>query len=276
MNSIWFLVRRIFEQKIVPHGLTKPQGELEVFVRSALILLALAVSAPPASPQSGVEGHLAGLVYEDRNQDGSRDPGEPGIPGVVVCTRSDCALADAEGLYEVAVQPGYQVVWVSQPDGYRAKRGFFRRIPEDPFEWLVNFPLERGETVSSFSFLHASDTHVDAESLPRMQRLREIATARGVDFVLITGDLIRDALRVPEATATSRGSPKTTPFTGRRCTSATSVRRITRSTTGVFTSPGSTPRTWTTAGTTATSTRPSSPGSRRTSPPFPRKRPSSL
>ncbi len=173
-------------------------------MRSALILLALAVSAPPASPQSGVEGPLAGLVYEDRNQDGSRDPGEPGIPGVVVCTRSDCALSDGEGLYEVAVQPGYQVVWVSQPDGYRAKRGFFRRIPEDPFEWLVNFPLERGEPVASFSFLHASDTHVDAESLPRMQRLRELATARGVDFVLITGDLIRDALRVPEETARER------------------------------------------------------------------------
>jgi len=173
-------------------------------MRSALIFLALAVSAPPASPQSGVEGHLAGLVYEDRNQDGSRDPGEPGIPGVSVCTRSDCGLSDGEGLYEVAVQPGYQVVWVSQPDGYRAKRGFFRRIPEDPFEWLVSFPLERAETVTSFSFLHASDTHVDAESLPRMQRLRELATARGVDFVLITGDLIRDALRVPEATARER------------------------------------------------------------------------
>jgi len=173
-------------------------------VRSALILFALAVSALPATPQSGVEGHVAGLVFEDRNQDGGRDPGEPGIPGVSVCTRSDCTLTDAEGLYEVEVRPGYQVVWVSQPDGYRAKRGFFRRIPEDPFEWLVSFPLEAGEAVSSFTFLHASDTHIDAESLPRMQRLREIATARGVDFVLITGDLVRDALRVPEETARER------------------------------------------------------------------------
>jgi hypothetical protein len=169
-----------------------------------LILFALTVSAPPAFPQSGVEGHVAGLVFEDRNQDGSRDPGEPGIPGVSVCTRSDCTLSDAEGLYEVEVRPGYQVVWVSQPDGYRAKRSFYRRIPEDPFEWLVNFPLEAGEAVSSFSFLHASDTHIDAESLPRMQRLREIAAARGVDFVLITGDLVRDALRVPEETARER------------------------------------------------------------------------
>ncbi len=173
-------------------------------MRSALIFLALAVSAAPASPQSGVEGHVAGLVFDDRNQDGSRDPGEPGVAKVTVCSRSDCALTDDEGLYEVAVHPGYQVVWVSQPEGYRAARGFYRRIPEDPFEWLVNFPLERRETVSTFRFLHASDTHLDAESLPRMRRLREIATESGVDFVLITGDLIRDALRVPEETARER------------------------------------------------------------------------
>ncbi|HEY7818495.1 MAG TPA: metallophosphoesterase [Vicinamibacteria bacterium] len=173
-------------------------------MRSAPILLALAAIATPASPQSAVQGHVAGLVFEDRNQDGSRDPGEPGIQGVSVCTRSDCALTDAEGLYEVEVRPGYQVAWVSQPDGYAAVRGFHRRIPEDPFEWLVNFPLERREPVSSFSFLHASDTHVDAESLPRMQRLREIATERGVDFVIITGDLVRDALRVSEKVARER------------------------------------------------------------------------
>ncbi len=173
-------------------------------MRSASIFLAFAVFAAPAFPQSGVEGHLAGLVFEDGNQDGGRDPGEPGIPGVTVCTRSDCALTDGEGFYEVEVKPGYHVVWVSQPDGYRAKRGFFRRIPEDPFEWLVNVPLERGGAVSSFRFLHASDTHLDAESLPRMRRLREIATEQGVDFVLITGDLVRDALRVPEETARER------------------------------------------------------------------------
>ncbi len=173
-------------------------------MRSALIILALAVLPSSSFAQSAVEGHVAGLVFEDRNRDGSRDPGEPGIQGVSVCTRSDCAVTDPEGLYEVEVQPGYQVVWVSQPDGFRAARGFFRRIPEDPFEWLVSFPLERSEPASSFRFLHASDTHVDAESLPRMRRLREIAVERSVDFVVITGDLIRDALRVPEAVARER------------------------------------------------------------------------
>jgi hypothetical protein len=172
-------------------------------VRTGLIILALA--APPAAyPQSAVSGPVAGIVFEDADRDGERDPGEPGIRGVSVCTRSQCGVTDAEGLYEVQVEPGYRLVWVSQPEGMRAARGFSRRVPEDPFEWLIDIALERAPAVSDFSFLHASDTHVDEESLPRIRRLREIAVSRGVAFVLITGDLVRDALRVSEETARSR------------------------------------------------------------------------
>ncbi|MGH9332439.1 MAG: metallophosphoesterase [Vicinamibacteria bacterium] len=172
-------------------------------MRFRLIFLALGL-ASAAYPQSQVSGALAGIVFEDANGNGERDPAEPGIPGVSVCTRSDCGVTDEEGLYEVAVEPGYGVAWVSQPMGYRPTRGFYRRIPEDPFEWLSNFGLERVEPVSEFRFLHASDTHLDAESLPRIRRLREIAAEQKVDFVIVTGDLIRDALRVPEKTARER------------------------------------------------------------------------
>ena len=56
----------------------------------------------------------------------------------------------------------------------------------------------------AFSFIHASDTHLDEESVPRFWRLREITEERGVDFVLMTGDLIRDALRGSEETARER------------------------------------------------------------------------
>jgi hypothetical protein len=203
MYSIWFFVNRIMKQKSLPHGSAKAQGELEVFVRLALLILGLTVPAPLWS-QSEVSGALGGIVFEDRDGNGGRDPGEPGLPGVVVCSRSDCAPTDAEGAYEVRVEPGDRLVWVRKPDGFGAPRGISRRVPADPFEWLVNFSLTRVEPVSEFSFLHASDTHLDEESLPRFRRLREIAVETGVDFVIVTGDLIRDALRVPEETARAR------------------------------------------------------------------------
>lgn len=167
-----------------------------------LLLVFVSVSAPSAA-QSEVAGQLAGVVFADADRDGRLGPTERGLPDVVVCSRSDCAQTLADGSYEVRVEPGYRVVWVRQPDNYQAARGFWRRVPADPFEWLVNFPLEESAPATDFSFIHASDTHLDEASLPRFHRLREITEERGVDFVLITGDLIRDALRVPESTASA-------------------------------------------------------------------------
>lgn len=169
-----------------------------------LLLLVFVFLPGPSAAQSEVSGQLAGVVFVDADGDGRRGPGEQGIADVVVCSRSGCAQTGADGVYEVQVEPGYRVVWVRQPDGYRASQGFWRRVPADPFEWLVNFALEEAASPREFSFIHASDTHLDAESLPRIRRLREITEQRGVDFVLITGDLIRDALRVPESTARER------------------------------------------------------------------------
>lgn len=168
------------------------------------LLLVFALLSAPLAAQSEVSGQLAGVVFVDADGDGRRGPTERGLPDIVVCSRSDCERTLDDGTYEVRVEPGYRIVWVRQPDGFRAARGFWRRVPADPFEWLVNFPLEESPLARDFSFIHASDTHLDEESLPRIRLLREITHERGVDFVLITGDLIRDALRVPESTARER------------------------------------------------------------------------
>ena len=173
-------------------------------MRFCLLLLIFLTLPRFAIAQSEVSGALAGVVFEDTDGDGRRGPGEPGLAGVVVCSRSNCTRTDDGGIYEVAVEPGYRVVYVSQPDGYRAVRAHWRRVPADPFEWLVSFPLRKTPSSRTFSFIHASDTHLDEESLPRMRLLRELTEARGVDFIIITSDLVRDALRVPAETALER------------------------------------------------------------------------
>ncbi len=87
-------------------------------------LLLLVLTAFPAAvlAQSEVSGQLGGVVFADGDGDGRRGPGEAGI-GVAVCSRSECAATDDDRTYEVQVDPGYRVVWVRQPDGYRAARG---------------------------------------------------------------------------------------------------------------------------------------------------------
>src|SRR6185369_14774369 len=91
-----------------------------------------------------------------------------------------------------------RLAFVSVPDGYTVKR---RWAPLEADAAEVDFALEPRAKSSTFTFLHASDTHLDEKSLPRMRRLREIVEKEKPDFVILTGDLVRDALRVPEAKA---------------------------------------------------------------------------
>ena len=62
----------------------------------------------------------------------------------------------------------------------------------------LDFALAARPAPTTFTFIHASDAHVSPQSLVRLQQVRAIAEARRPDFVLVTGDLVRDALRVGE------------------------------------------------------------------------------
>jgi 3',5'-cyclic AMP phosphodiesterase CpdA len=56
--------------------------------------------------------------------------------------------------------------------------------------------------VTSFTFIHASDTHISPPVVPRMARFRTIVDSVKPDFTIVTGDLVKDALRVGEPEAT--------------------------------------------------------------------------
>jgi 3',5'-cyclic AMP phosphodiesterase CpdA len=61
--------------------------------------------------------------------------------------------------------------------------------------------LGQAPQADRFSFLHVSDAHLGPTSLPRLERVRQIVEERRPAFVLVTGDLVQDALRVSEAEA---------------------------------------------------------------------------
>jgi len=89
-------------------------------------------------------------------------------------------------------------VFVSTPDGYRAVGPFWRVADSSR---PLAFALTRDRASAEMTFIHASDTHISPASLPRTQRLRALVDSVSPGLLLITGDLIRDALRVPEAEA---------------------------------------------------------------------------
>jgi len=159
---------------------------------------AAAATAPPAISKAGAR--VSGLVYDDANKNGRRDAGEAGIAGVVVTDLRDVTTTGADGRYAFDAAPDAAVVAVSLPDGWGAQDRFWHLLG-DGSPASLDFPLVKRDGLGTFTFLHASDTHLSPASLPRLQMLRALVESRKPAFVILTGDLVRDALRVGEKEA---------------------------------------------------------------------------
>ncbi len=153
--------------------------------------LALVAAEWPQAQSAGV----AGTVFLDSNGNGRRDSGEAGLPDIVVSNQHAVARTDGQGRYRLDDR-GTGVVFVSVPDGHAAAGAFWQ-----PAAASADFALTRRPVADVFTFLHASDPHTAADSLPRLRQVRDLVAQRRPDFVLMTGDLVRDALRVGEAEA---------------------------------------------------------------------------
>lgn len=161
----------------------------------ARALLALAAGLVPAGP---LQAQVRGVVFDDANANGALDPGEAGIPGVVVSNQADVARTGADGSFELP-RGRTGLVFVSVPSGRRAVGRAWQRVAA---EQPLRFGLARASQPTEFIFVHASDTHIADASVARTRRLKALVDSIAPAFVLITGDLIRDALRVPEPEAT--------------------------------------------------------------------------
>jgi len=139
---------------------------------------------------------IKGIVFEDTNGNSIQDNNEKGISDVVISDQINIAVTDANGSYSFTTDEAFPYLFVSQPSGYSGTF-YFPKATE------VNFPLKKTKDQSHFKFIHASDTHVDSLNLPRMERFRQMADSIGADFIVISGDLIRDALRQTEETASN-------------------------------------------------------------------------
>jgi hypothetical protein len=142
------------------------------------------------------QGGVSGSVYADRNGNGQRDAGEVGVAAVAVSNQVDVVVTDANGSFTLP-GPGTGVVFVSVPDGFRSSGRFWQPAGSAALVFGLA-PVTAADVV----FIHASDTHIQPSAVARFDRLRAIVDSVSPAFVLITGDLIRDALRVGETEAT--------------------------------------------------------------------------
>ena len=178
----------------------------------AVLIVSLLLGTPVSgSPRGASLVELRGTVFVDANGNGRMDDGEHGLAGVAVSDQVNVVVTDHDGHYalrsDAATSTG--IAFVSVPDGYRATDSFFYTVAASntpasgaPGATPIDFALSHAPLARSFTFVHASDTHISATSVGRTARLRALVDSIKPAFVLITGDLVRDALRVSEAEAT--------------------------------------------------------------------------
>ncbi|MGB5369622.1 MAG: metallophosphoesterase N-terminal domain-containing protein [Flavobacteriaceae bacterium] len=139
---------------------------------------------------------IKGSVFVDLNGNAIRDAKETGLAAVVVSDQYNTTKTDNNGNFILSTNSEFPYMMISLPNGYQGQM-------YHPKAAVMAFPLQKQEQRKEFTFIHASDTHVDSLNLPRMGRFRSMADSTGADFVVISGDLILDALRVNEATASA-------------------------------------------------------------------------
>src|SRR6056297_369932 len=71
-----------------------------------------------AGPTAFAQSSASGVVFEDLNENGTRDKDEPGIEGVMVSNQKDVVLTDRDGRYSLPVT-NQTLLFVTNPASYR-------------------------------------------------------------------------------------------------------------------------------------------------------------
>ena len=156
-----------------------------------------------------------GVVFEDRNADGKRDPGEPGVTGVAVSNQDDVVKTDAEGRYRLPITDD-TILFVSSPSGYRVpvnkdqlpqffyihkpngspKLHYAGVAPTGPLPESVDFPLIKTKSTDTFRIVVLADPQVETTQEIQYFRddvLSELVGMRAA-FGITLGDLVSNQL----------------------------------------------------------------------------------
>lgn len=164
-----------------------------------LILLAALLWTISASADA-----MTGRVYEDQNENGRLDAGEPLVAGVGVTDGSEVVLSDAEGRYRLVNAGGEaRLVYLSVPAGYQLGRGFYRLLEAEETGEALDLPLyPRTEPVgAAYTFVQVTDIHIgrpgDVELF--QQAIRELhQSSPPPQFIIATGDLVNTGDKTEE------------------------------------------------------------------------------
>ena len=175
--------------------------------------------APPLAPDRPL---ASGTVFEDRNGNRRRDPGEPGLAGVSVSNGLEVVQTGPDGRYSLPIAEG-DVLFVTKPAGYAppvdrdmAPRFYYIHDPDGtpaelglrfggvaptgPLPAAIDFPFDRVTEPDDFKVIWFADTQ--AQTPAELDYLRDDVIAEligpgaalGAAFGVTAGDVVYDDL----------------------------------------------------------------------------------
>src|SRR5215470_6488010 len=180
---------------------------------------ALAASSVPLQQAAAQGATVTGVVFEDRSGTGRRQPGDPGIPGVLVSNGREVAKTDGGGRYSLPIEDeavlfvikptGWMVpveagtmlprfYYIHQPAGTPADLDLrYRGIdPTGPLPATVDFPLRRAAEPTAFEVLLFTDPQPESPREVEFVRDDVVNALIGTKaaFGMTTGDIMFDDL----------------------------------------------------------------------------------
>ena len=174
-------------------------------------LALLAVIKPALTQAPPAPAVIRGVVFQDRNENGLRDPGERGVGDVSVSDGKVTVETDRQGRYTLMVDTERRltdIVFITMPDGYvvpadadRTPR-FYRILGglAAGEERTQDFPLllRPRSRNPNFTFVNLADVHVQAGTTNNRERftgqIQQLNRLTGDPaFMVIAGDLTNDA-----------------------------------------------------------------------------------
>lgn len=183
-------------------------------------LLLLILLGPPAGAQEADPPTVAhGFVFEDLDRNGKRDPGEPGLPEVLVSNQHEVAVTAEDGSWTLPLRDDcvFFVVkprgWMPPVDAHQLPRFFYVHKPEGspksrfpgveptgPLPESIDFPLHRQDEPDRFKAHFFGDTQArNRTELGYMARdtVQELIGS-DASFGVTLGDILFDDLSLFE------------------------------------------------------------------------------
>ena len=189
-------------------------------VKGGAAAMTLAAAGPTVGPVFAANDNqntATGVVFEDRSRTGTRQPDDPGIPGVLVSNGRDVVRTDRDGRYTLPaddqtiifvikptgyappVEPGTMLPrfhYIHQPNGTPPALRYRGIDPTGPLPVSVDFALRKAEEPTRFDVLLFTDPHAESPAAIDFIRTDVVNALVGTNaaFGITAGDIMFDDL----------------------------------------------------------------------------------